>query len=169
MLCNAVLCDAKLNLDRPAEALIHIDAAIAKASVESTWLYLRRAQIHFDLQQYDQALAQLNTVLERNPSELRVVTCISPKRVARCPDTQFREGVKQLADRAVELNDGSADSLKVRTRLLNELSDVSRAFANQDLPPVDPDNRPPSSPSQNHQHPQKYQNPQNKPPIAGII
>ena len=91
--------------------------------------YKRRALAHFHLSHFDEALADLKTSLERNPRALSTISWISPALVAKCPNQSFRSGMRALADRGVELNDGSSVSLAVRASLLVAFGEWPQARA----------------------------------------
>ena len=73
------------------------------------------------------ALADLNHAVELKPTDVSTVLSISAGRVAGCPSSEFRDGMRQLADRVVELNDRSPHALVSRAQLLLGLSDWDAA------------------------------------------
>ena len=95
------------------------------------WVYKRRAKLHFYLGQYKPALDDLKQALELNPTDLSTVMWISPEAMATSEKAEFREGVKRLADHAVEVNGGSHAALGVRATLLSGFGEWEAA--RQDL------------------------------------
>jgi len=89
--------------------------------------YQSRAVVHFELGQYAHALADLNGAMNIRPEDYSVLTCIAPEKVAACPDADFRNGVLQLADRAVQFTNGAAGGLLHRGLLLVGLGRTERA------------------------------------------
>jgi hypothetical protein len=65
--------------------------------------YLERAEAHFHLGHYEQALADLARAVELKPDvPSHLTTEISPDLVASCPDEKFRAGMLALADKVIE-------------------------------------------------------------------
>jgi tetratricopeptide (TPR) repeat protein len=110
----------------------HYEAALADFDMAiqlnpSAHFYKTRAQAHFRLQQFDDALADLTAALESNPPDLSAVSWISGEQVAASADLEFREGMRRLADRGVELSDRVPEALIRRSRLLLCLGDWQQA------------------------------------------
>lgn len=76
------------------------------------YLFKRRGLAHFHLAQFDSALSDIATAIREKPSDPFSLTWISPQLVAACPDDAFRDGMVELADRMLELNDD--DPLRAR-------------------------------------------------------
>ena len=82
------------------------------------WYYKRRALVHFHLQHYDHALADLTKAVALIPSDWSNVNWIPPEMVADCPDKHFRQGVLELADKVYRLESTIARSLFQSQQLL---------------------------------------------------
>ncbi len=74
------------------------------------WYYKRRALVHFHLQHYDHALADLTKAVALIPSDWSNVNWIPPEMVADCPDKHFRQGVLELADKVYRSNPPSPEA-----------------------------------------------------------
>jgi len=123
---DAALCEAYLGQERYEDAILHCDEAIRKhPSGVVAWLYKRRALASFQLGQFSQTLADLETVLELAPDDVSDLTWIPVRDVARCDSEELTEGIRQLADRSVELNHHSEQSLLQRATLKVGLNDWS--------------------------------------------
>jgi len=85
--------------------------------------YQGRAKIHFDLERYDEALADLERALEVDPSNFDFPGFIDPARVAKCPDPSFRDGLLALADKALA---ASGEPWKVRCAHVEAFAQRSR-------------------------------------------
>jgi tetratricopeptide (TPR) repeat protein len=83
--------------------------------------YKRRGWANFRLEKFTDALADLTTSLHLQPDDLSFFTWIELSEIAACPDREFRAGIIQLAQRAVELNEESPQSRATRSALLREL------------------------------------------------
>ena len=122
--------DAELQLGQFSEALADLDRALELRPME--WhLYKRRAQAAFELGRFSESLADLNRALELRPDDSSTVTWIAPRLVAACPDTAFRAGILELADRGVELNKSSSEHRMRRVTLLATMRQFDRV--KQDL------------------------------------
>jgi tetratricopeptide (TPR) repeat protein len=106
----------------------HFTVILARTH-DNDYIYRRRAAAYFELNRFDEALADLNRAFEIHPDDLSALTWISPAKLARCHDAKFRTAVLQLADRAVELNEGSVASRLVRSSLLLEMGQMVHARA----------------------------------------
>ncbi|MFT5327291.1 MAG: tetratricopeptide (TPR) repeat protein, partial [Planctomycetaceae bacterium] len=131
-LLDVALCEAKLGLHEYEGALSHIDNAMKIYPRNPSWMIKRRAEAKFYLGRFDDALADLQNALEVGPDDLSALTWISVDDVANCPDETFRLGMLALADRTVELNDGSPPSRVARAILLAAFSDWERASEDLD-------------------------------------
>ncbi|MCP4786887.1 MAG: protein kinase [Fuerstiella sp.] len=89
-----------------------------KEGKDGSSIYKRRTEALFGLNRFDDALADLNTSLQRNPSDISPVYWIGTEKIADCSDEAFRTGILTLADRTVELNDQSPRSLTARLKIL---------------------------------------------------
>ncbi len=94
--------------------------------VDSVPSFKRRGLAYFRLGRFNEALADLQESLRRNPQDLSALTWIPPVEVATCPDRDFRNGVLELADRAVQLNERSPGSRRARSLLLLEMGQFER-------------------------------------------
>ncbi len=74
--------------------------------------YKRRAVVHFELQHYDKALESIAKAVELNPGDASNLLWISPAQVAKCPDERLRQGLLELADKAIEKTEGKRRSLR---------------------------------------------------------
>jgi tetratricopeptide (TPR) repeat protein len=79
------------------------------------WLHARRAKAHLDLKHYEQALADVAKAVElakavgftlEDPYPLDWIL----ENVASCPDEKFRAGMRELADKAVQIRKGKPDA-----------------------------------------------------------
>ena len=110
---------------RYEEALADFDLEL-EIVPDYSWDYKLRAVCHFYLGNYSRSLADLRRFVEMEPSDFSVVTWINPTRVAACPNRDFQTGLLEVADRVVELNEGSAESRAVRASLLIAFGEVDR-------------------------------------------
>jgi tetratricopeptide (TPR) repeat protein len=106
-----------------ATALADYDKSLELAPYRS-FTYKLRAEMYFELKDFDSVLVDLNRSLELNPGDLSAVWWISADQVMSCPSPEFRDGMRRLADRAVELNDRCAEALYARAQLLQQLGDL---------------------------------------------
>ena len=125
---HVALCEARLGLHQYEEALSHTADAIALTPGEG-WLYKRRAEAHFHLGHYDEALADIAKAVELNPEDLSALRWIALNDVAQCPDEQFRSGLLELADKAIQLNDKAPRAYAARGRILAAFGQEEKAFA----------------------------------------
>ena len=103
--------------------------------------YKRRAAAYFALQDFDLALADLTQAVELNPGDTSNLWSIPPTEVAACPDEEFRNGVLGLADRTIELTEGSANAYQARGFVLRSLRHLDRALADYERAiEIDPEN-----------------------------
>jgi len=89
----------------------------------------RRGYVYFELGRYDEALADIAKAVELNPADLSALTWISPSQAAECPDEQYRIGLLEVADKAIELNDKAARAYHVRGWILAALGQEEKALA----------------------------------------
>ncbi len=94
-----------------------------------SWVYKRRGLDHFKLGHYDKALADIAKAVELNPKDLSALSWISPSQAAACPDKPFRDGLLELADKAIELNHKAARAYAARGRILAALGQEEKALA----------------------------------------
>ncbi len=121
-----------LYMDRGAFDLALADYSKAiELNPDAVYLYKRRSACNFRLDRFDLALADLQQGVELAPDDVSNLTWIPAADIAACADPKFREGMLKLADRCVELNKESADSLIARVQLLAGLGEMERA--KQDL------------------------------------
>ena len=99
-----------LKMGRFVEAAADFTAAL-KVRPSQWFLHKRRAAANFALGSFAEALSDLDAALEKEPSDLSTIAWVSPDQVAKCASREFRQGMRQLADRGVELNERSAESL----------------------------------------------------------
>lgn len=82
------------------------------------WLsYKRRAPTHYQLGHYREALRDLEKALELRPIDTSALVSIAPFLVAKCPDPTFRDGLLQLAARAVEKSPDRPRAFQERAEL----------------------------------------------------
>jgi serine/threonine protein kinase/tetratricopeptide (TPR) repeat protein len=105
-------------------------------SGQGWWLRKRLAAWYFQHEQYPEALEQLKSALELNPPDVSTLYWLPLSEVVRCPDANFVKEYRTLADRMVELNRRSGDSLLMRAVVLAEFGlpdqsqkDLRAAFA----------------------------------------
>ena len=115
-----------LKLERYEEAIEDADTAL-KLQPDFYFIYKRRALANFHLSRYEEALEDLRATISHKSSDVYALTWIPSHLVGACPDQAFRRGVLRLADRAVELNQGSIRSRVVRVSLLLALGQFERA------------------------------------------
>ncbi len=75
-------------------------------------LFKRRGLAHFHLADFERALSDIAEAVDREPKDVSSLTWISPELIASCPDDAFRDGMAQLADKLLALNE--SDPLKTR-------------------------------------------------------
>jgi tetratricopeptide (TPR) repeat protein len=68
----------------------------------SWWIYKRRGLVHFRLQHYQQALADIAKAVELKPDDVSNLTWIPLEDVDSCPDEKFRTGFRALVDKTIE-------------------------------------------------------------------
>ena len=85
------------------EALSDWDRVVELAP-DRPWYYKARALVHFQLQNYDRALADIGKAIELIPTDYSTLTWIPPELVADCPDKHFRQGVLELADKVFRMD-----------------------------------------------------------------
>nr|AFI78503.1 repeat-containing protein [uncultured bacterium ws156A7] len=98
------------------QALSVTDKAI-ELSPRFSPMYKRRAKTHFQLENFDDSLADLNKAIELSPEDLSALTWVSPNEALACPDEGFRAGYLALADKAVGLLPDSPRPLVIRARI----------------------------------------------------
>ncbi|MHB8969955.1 MAG: tetratricopeptide repeat protein [Pirellulaceae bacterium] len=76
--------------------------------------YKRRAAAHFELRHYDKALESIAKAVELNPGDGSNLLWIDPKEVAKCPDERLRQGLQELADKALENSQGTPGVFRAR-------------------------------------------------------
>ena len=96
------------------------------------YIFKRRALAYFDVGRFAEALADLKRAIDQRPDDLSTLTWIAPSKVASCPDQHFQTRMLQLAERAVKLNHGSAESRAAQKVLLLQISDFERS--RKDMP-----------------------------------
>ncbi|MFO0905541.1 MAG: serine/threonine-protein kinase [Pirellulales bacterium] len=126
------------DLQELAKELADLDKAI-ELGPDRPYQHKRRALCYFKLGRLDQALADLSAGLELNPSDVSQMTWINPRLVAVCPDRGFRDGIRKLCDRLVELNQQSVESLLTRAEICHALGDIEQASADYDAALKAPD------------------------------
>jgi len=89
----------------------------------------RRARSHFELKNYSEALADIARAVELKPDDLSALWWIPSQDVASCPDEAFRKGFLAVADKAVELNEGSASAYSARGKICAAMGLPDRAIA----------------------------------------
>ena len=90
-----------LDLREFEKAAADLDRAAELAGI-SYHYYKRRALAHFRLNHYDKALESIAKAVELNPDDGSNLWWIPPAQVANCPDERLRQGLLELADKAVE-------------------------------------------------------------------
>ncbi len=98
----------------------------------ASYSYKRRGFIYYKINEYEEAIADLNKAVELNPDDSSNVTWIAPSLVAQCPDQTFRDGIIDLAGKAIELTSGSAGSYCARARIYASLSEYDKSAADYD-------------------------------------
>ena len=85
---------------------------------------------HFQLQHYDKALESIAKAVELNPGDGSNLWWIPPVEVAKCPDEQLRQGLLELADKAIEKTQGAAQAYTARAMLYDAFGrdDEARRF-----------------------------------------
>ena len=128
---DVALSEAWLGLHEYKKALRCIEVAISAVPHEEWsqrwWIHKRHAQALFGLGRFEECVAALGKALELNPSDASIVGWIGAGRIAACHDENFRDGIRQLADQAVKLTNGSADSISARASVLLALDDQQQA------------------------------------------
>jgi serine/threonine protein kinase/tetratricopeptide (TPR) repeat protein len=118
-----------------AAALADFDSAM-KAAVSSSrvwWWFTSRAEAHFHLGHYEQALADVSRAVEINPNNFINLIWIPPELVASCPDERFRAGILALAGKAIEQTGGKAGGYAARASLFVTLKQFDKAETVEDL------------------------------------
>jgi tetratricopeptide (TPR) repeat protein len=92
-------------------------------------LYKRRALVHFHLRHFEEAISDLRNALELNAKDTSAFLWIPPPLVAACPDQSFRNGLLELAAKAVENSPDLAGALQTRAALYLGLSEWEKGQA----------------------------------------
>jgi len=118
------------------EQLGHYDKAVADHDEAfrldpsgTSWQYKRCALMHFKVDHFDKALAYIAKAVELNPDDTSNLTWIPPSLVAKCPDEGFRTGLLELADKTIELTNGSATAYVARCMIFIALEKYDQARA----------------------------------------
>jgi tetratricopeptide (TPR) repeat protein len=95
--------------------------------------YKRRAAAYFNAGQCAEALADVRKALELRPTDTSTLhfplLWCSPALVAECPDESFREGLLELAAKAVEKSPNPVGALQSRAALYLRLGDRKKGQA----------------------------------------
>ena len=102
------------------------------------WIHKRRGLAYFKLKRYDEALSDIAKAVELQPADVSNLTWISPALTAACPDEDFRQGIRKLADKTIELTGGQADAFAARATILVAMQEFALARADFDLAAKDP-------------------------------
>ena len=94
--------------------------------------YKRRALAHFRLKHYDKVLESIAKAVELNPGDGSNLWWIPPVQVAKCPDERLRQGLLELADKAIERTKGAAESYAARAMLYEAFGRRDEAHADFD-------------------------------------
>ena len=98
------------------EALSDYDKAVELAPFHS-YLYKRRALVHFLLEDHDKALADVAKAVELKPDDTSNVGWIPLQLVARSPDRRFLQDMFELADKTVRMTGTNVEAYCIRARL----------------------------------------------------
>lgn len=110
------------------EARIDFQNAV-EISKGGWWMRKRLASACFYLGDYPETLHQLTLAVEQKWDDLTSLSWIPLQQIAACPDKSLRDGMIRLADRAVELNQGSGRSLAARAAVLLAMGQMEKATA----------------------------------------
>ena len=122
--------DVYAKLGRYEEAVADYDRSVGVDPSARNWVaYKRRGLANFQLGHYDEALADFAKLVELKPSDTNSVAWISPTLVAACPDEEFKKGMLALADKTIELTNGSAAAYVARGSLYSALKQHDKAAA----------------------------------------
>ncbi len=91
------------------EALADLNKAL-KLKPFRSWEYKKRGYVRFRLGEYEKALADIAKAVELTPDDSSNITWIAPSLVAECPDESFREGILNLATKAISLTTDAAQA-----------------------------------------------------------
>lgn len=127
------------NQDGKRELAIADFERAVELSQQSWWVRKRLAEWYFNQERWSDVLTQIDRALELQPRDLSTVTWISPERFAACGDQGLIDGYRRLADRAVELNNASPESLATRAEVCLALGDIQQAAADFDAVLAAPD------------------------------
>ena len=123
------------------EALSDYDKAVEVAPFRS-YLYKRRALVHFLLEDRDKALADVAKAVELKPDDTSNVGWIPLQLVARSPDRRFLQGMFELADKTVQMTGHNIEAYCIRARLHAALGRWEEALADFDqIRPLHPTHR----------------------------
>ena len=84
-----------------AKAVECANQSIALHPRPTSWVYKRKAEGHWGLGQFKEALDALRTAWTNNPKDLSTLTWICPTLIARCPNEEIKTEILKLADDAV--------------------------------------------------------------------
>lgn len=90
--------------------------------------YKHRASANFSRGKYTEALEDLQRAMDMAPKDPSTLTWIRPTKFADCPDLEFKTVLLRLADRMVELNEGSLSSRLRRAQYLIEMGRIDLAL-----------------------------------------
>ncbi|MHB8861531.1 MAG: tetratricopeptide repeat protein, partial [Pirellulaceae bacterium] len=97
------------------KAAADFDRAVERVPI--SWpFHQRRARTHFRLKHYDKALESVAKAAELAGDGTNLTMSI-PFDVAKCPDEQLRQGLLELADKAIETTKGGAEAYRARAAL----------------------------------------------------
>ena len=116
---------------RYQEALADYDKAL-ELTPRRSWTYKRRGEAHFNLGHYHEALADIAKAVELNLEDLSALTWIGSANLANCPDEEFKKGILALADKTIELTNGSINAYSASASLYASFGRLDRARADSE-------------------------------------
>ena len=73
------------------------------------------SEAHFQLKNYDKALASIAKAVELTPGDFSNLTSLVPAAVAKCPDERLRSGLLELADKTIQWAEDTTAANRARS------------------------------------------------------
>ncbi len=87
------------------------------------WIYKQLARMHFDEERFDDVIDDLRNAIVINPQDLSTMTSLDLEKIASLTSSDFQRSYLELANKAVELNQNSWQSLIMRSMVSTVVGD----------------------------------------------